>query len=122
MRFGLSWPTAIQVVFCSSLPKFIYRLSEGSVMYIIQMVSTPHFYLKAVSLQQLLGTGKAKGAHRWPHLLDDLLQHLTIIDFRFSSYYGMFLNYSFSTFSFLLLWFLFLRNFYYLCWIIFACH
>lgn len=35
----------------------------GSVMYPVQTVSTPCFYLRAISLEQLLGEGKASRTH-----------------------------------------------------------
>lgn len=52
-------------------------LSVGSVMYTIKMVSTPHFFLNAVNVGQLLGTksqaectfqGKGRGWREVPLL------------------------------------------------------
>lgn len=39
----------------------------GSVTYSVQIVSTPHFCLKAVSLEQLLEAGKANIEHITKH-------------------------------------------------------
>lgn len=66
MSKSLHLPITILKVYIEALPGFSHmhrRPYLCSVMYPVQLESKPCFYIKTVSLEELLGKGKASGTH-----------------------------------------------------------